>query len=225
MDGAGERSLIHRGGPCNARVFRVADADGSEHIEKDFSECPWIVRNTIGRFLTWRECWILRHLGGTGMVPGGVRRVSAFCIREDFCKGRMLQEYRLEALEGKTGTLPRSFFEALEEGVAKCHRMRFVHLDLHNARNIIVTQDNRPILLDWQSALPTFLAIPPLRRALERIDLAGVYKFWDIIRPDELPPEKQRLFRRSRFFRRFFWIPALHCPECERGGGDAQKCS
>lgn len=213
------RELVHRGGLCNASVFKVTGYGGDAHIEKDFSGAPWIVRNTVGRFLIWRETWILKRLEKTGVVPCGVRRLSAFCLREDFIEGALLQDYRLLALDGgKTGTLPKSFFEAFEDGVAKCHRAGFVHLDLHNARNVIVTSDMRPVFLDWQSAVPTFLLIPPLRRAIERIDLAGIYKFWDIVRPGEIPPEKMRFLGRSRVIRRLFWIPAIHRPEGERKG-------
>lgn len=213
------RELIHRGGLCNASVFKVTGEGDGAHVEKDFSGAPWLVRNTLGRFLIWRETWILRRLAKTGVVPQGVRRVSAFCLSEDFLDGGMLQEYRLRAQSGEKGEiLPRSFFEAFEEGVARCHRAGFVHLDLHNARNILVTPGFQPVFLDWQSAVPAFILIRPLRRALERIDLAGVYKFWDIIRPGELPAEKKRSLGRSRLIRRFFWIPALHRPECERDG-------
>jgi RIO-like serine/threonine protein kinase len=216
------RELIHRGGLCNASVFKVTGDGGDVHIEKDFSDAPWIVRNTLGRFLVWRETWILRRLAKTGAVPTGVRRLSAFCLREDFLEGRMLQDFRLRAIAGEKGEiLPKSFFEAFEDGVARCHRTGFVHLDLHNARNIMVTSDLRPVFLDWQSAVPTFLLIPPLRRALERIDLAGIYKFWDIVRPGELPPEKMRFLGRSRIIRRLFWIPALHRPESAGLGGRA----
>ena len=87
-----QRILLHRGGPLNARVYRVAGPDGVPFVEKDFSECPRPVRNSLGRFLVWRECWILRRLGGTGIVPGGVRRIGPFALREDFVPGFALRD-------------------------------------------------------------------------------------------------------------------------------------
>ena len=197
---------IHAGGPLNARVYRVEGADGSRWIEKDFSACSRLVRNTVGRFLVWRECWILHRLEKTGVVPRNVRKLSTFALREDFVEGETLQEARGRGPDG----VPREFFEALEAGVRACHATRFVHLDLHNYRNVMVAPGWRPVLVDWQSALPTFWMPGPLRRALERIDAAGVLKFWNKCRPGELDDERLRQLERSRFLRRHFWLPRLH---------------
>lgn len=200
------RTLLHAGGALNARVYRVDGADGARWIEKDFSECSRFVRNTVGRFLVWRECWIMHRLAGTGVVPRDVRKVSPFALREEFVEGATLHDLRNEPPEGG---VPRAFFEALDAGVAACHAARFVHLDLHNYRNVMATTDWRPVLIDWQSALPTFWMPGFLRRSLERIDRAGVDKFWNKMRPGELPPERLKLLARSRFLRRHFWVPRL----------------
>ena len=219
------RMLVHRGGALNARVYRAEAADGAAWIEKDFSECPHLVRNTLGRFFVWRECWILRRLETTGLVPGGVRRLGPFALRENFVAGFALRDsdtgvFTRNACEPSTAygvaeemlrePVPRSFFEALEAGIRAVHAAGFVHLDLHNSRNVMVGPGWEPTLIDWQSALPTFWMPGFLRRALERIDLAGVYKFWNKFRPGELSPERLRFLERSRFLRRHFWIPRIH---------------
>ena len=219
------RILIHAGGMFNARVYRVEAPDGGRHVEKDFSDCPWIVRNTIGRFLIWRECWILGRLAATDVVPRGVRKLSAFRLREDFLDGFALRDsasgaYKENEVDparalGVPAEMlrevpPRSFFEDLESGVKAIHAARFVHLDLHNARNIMVGPDWKPVLIDWQSALPTTWMPRPMRRALERIDMAGVYKFWNKFRPGELEESQLRFLNRFKFIRRHFWIPRVH---------------
>ena len=219
------RALLHRGGPLNARVYLVGDADGPARIEKDFSECPRLVRNTLGRYLVWRECWILRSLAGTGAVPGGARRLSPFSLCEDFVAGFALRDsdtgvyasnvFDPSKVHGVPAEMlrepvPRAFFEALEACVRAVHAAKFVHLDLHNSRNVMVGPGWRPTLVDWQSALPTGWMPGFLRRALERVDLAGVYKLWNKFRPGELDGERMRFLRRSRFIRRHFWIPRIH---------------
>lgn len=219
------RTLIHAGGPLNARVYRVEDADGARWIEKDFAASPWLVRNTVGRFLVWRECWILRRLEKTCIVPGGVRRLSPVRLREDFVAGFALRDsdtgvYRSNVFDPAKAVgvppemlrepVPRAFFEALDAGVKTVHAAKFVHLDLHNSRNVMVAPGWRPVLIDWQSALPTFWMPRFLRRALEHIDRAGVHKFWNKFRPGELSPSQLRRLDRSRFIRRHFWIPRLH---------------
>ncbi len=200
------RILLHAGGALNARVYRVDGADGSRWVEKDFSACPRLVRNTLGRFLVWRESWIMGRLEKTGVVPGDVRKTGPFALREAFAEGRTLHDLKTRPPDGG---VPRAFFEELEAGVAACHAARFVHLDLHNYRNVMATPDWRPVLLDWQSALPTFWMPGFLRRALERIDRAGVLKFWNKFRPGELPPDRLHDLARSRFLRRHFWLPRV----------------
>ena len=213
---APRRTLLHAGGALNARVYKVAGADGSEWIEKDFSSCPWLARNTVGRFLTWREALILRHLGRkTDVVPSGARRVSAFCFKEAFVPGETLRgmadRKSAEGVDPFSGKVfPPEFFDTLEKEVRTIHRAGFVHLDLHNARNVMVGPGFKPSIVDWQSAVPTFFMLPPLRRALERIDIAGVYKFREMYRPGELGPEQARFLERSRFVRRHFWLPRIH---------------
>jgi len=226
------RTLLHLGGPFNARVYHVEDTDGSAWVEKDFSDSPWLVRGTLGRFLVWRECWFLRKFAKTGIVPGGVRRLSPFALREDFVAGFALRDsdtgvYASNVFDPSKARgvpaemlrepVPRAFFEALEAGVRSVHAAKFVHLDLHNSRNVMVGLGWRPVLIDWQSALPTGWLPGFLSRALERIDLAGVYKLWNKFRPGELDPERMRFLDRSRFIRRHFWIPRIHSRIAGRG--------
>ena len=225
MNDNATRVLIHSGGMCNARVYRVEEADGALHIEKDFSSSPWPIRHTIGRFLIWRETWILGRLASIGIVPRNVRKLAPYRLREDFCPGFALRDsdtgvYGANVFdptkvvgappEMLREPVPRSFFEALEAGVKAIHAAKFVHLDLHNARNVMVGPDWKPTLIDWQSALPTFWMPGPLRRALERIDLAGVYKLWHKFRRGELSDAQMRFLNHARFIRRHFWVPRLH---------------
>lgn len=220
---AAGRILIHKGGALNAHVYRVTDSDGRVRIEKDFSECSWIVRNTLGRFLIFRECWILRCLQGTGVVPGGVEKISPFAMREEWCAGFTLRESccgvheenkpGVKVVEGVPrevldAPIPREFFEALEAGIRAVHRKGFVHLDLHNERNVMVTPGYKPVILDWQSALP-LAKVPLLGWMLRRIDMAGVYKFRDRFRPGELDEGRMALLKRERFLRQHFWVPRL----------------
>jgi len=227
------RTLLHKGGPLNARVYRAEDADGAAWIEKDFSECPRPVRNTLGRYFVRREFRILVRLAPTGAVPGGARRLGPFALREDLVAGFALRDSDTGVYAGNVfdpskargvpsemlrEPVPRAFFEALEAGVRAVHAAGFVHLDLHNARNVMVAPGWRPVLIDWQSALPTARMPGFLRRALERVDLAGVCKLWNKFRPGELGADRMLFLERSLFLRRHFWVPRLH-PRADDGGG------
>ncbi len=200
-----KRTVLHSGGPLNARVWRVDAPDGTRWIEKDFSENSWPVRQTLGRLLVRRECQVLRRLEGLGGVPAGVRRLSPFALREDFVEGPTLHD-----LCTKHVPIPREFFDSLAAVVAAVHAAGFVHLDLYNDRNVIVASGGKPVLLDWQSALGTSRLPGFLRRRLEGVDRAGAFKFCDKLRPVELTDSQRRFPGRFRFLRKRFWFPRLH---------------
>ena len=220
-----DRELLHSGGFLNARVYVARGEDGRKRIEKDFSECPWLVRNTLGRFLVWRETWMLRRLGGvTKAVPGGVVRLSAFALAEDFVDGPSMREtyFRAsrEGLKAASGKIfPHEFFDRFDAGISEIHAAGFVHLDLHNARNVMVAPGWRPVFVDWQSALPTRFMPGFLRRALERIDEAGALKFRAKFRPMDVSAGDRRRLDRANFFRRHFWLPRLRIGEAKSGSG------
>lgn len=219
-----EKTLLHEGGWANAMVWRCRDEEGAEWVEKDFSPANWLVRNTLGRFLVAREAWVLGRLSGTGVVPEGVRKISAVSLREDVVPGFALRDSACGAYRGNVfdptkvhgldpdtlrQEIPSSFFDALEAGLRACHAAGFVHLDIHNARNVMVTPGFRPVVLDWQSALPVRFMPRPFRRMLEKIDLAGVAKFRAKFRPADISSAQRRRLRRLYFLRRVFWLPRV----------------
>ncbi len=191
------RLLLHRGGIANADVFRNGDA-----IEKDFGGKPWPIRFFYGHFTLAHEYRILRALEPLGVVPGGNAMPSRYLLRQDFVDGpnlRTLIDERRFAKEDAVVFLPR-----LEDALKAIHRAGYVHLDIHNARNIMVAPGLRPLLIDWQSGfrvnwLPGFA-----RRFLQRIDLAGVYKQIEICLPGTLTESQAALLGRQRFLRRLW---------------------
>ena len=76
-----------------------------------------------------------------------------------------------------------------------------MHLDLRNAHNILVTDDGHPALLDFQSCLSTRWMPARLRRFLERIDRAAVYKHWARKSPATLGPERTSALARMNRLR------------------------
>ena len=61
-----------------------------------------------------------------------------------------------------------------------------MHLDVRNGRNVLVTEQGEPVLLDFQSHVGTRWMPASLRRWAERLDLAGVYKHWEQRSPETL---------------------------------------
>ena len=223
-DATARRRRLHGGGPFNAVVWLCDEGGPAPWIEKDFSGAVWLVRNTIGRFLVAHEIRVLLRLEKTGAVPTGVRRISPFALREAAIPGFALRDTLCGAFKGNRPeevsfsgvplemlreTPPPRFFDDWEAALRACHALKFVHLDLHNARNVMVTPGFHPVMIDWQSALPTALLPGPLRRFLERIDLAGLAKFRAKFHPEKTTPDEKRRLKRARFVRQHFWLPRI----------------
>lgn len=209
-----DRTEIHAGGPFNAKVYRCTAPDGTVFVEKDFSSCAWIVRNTLGRFFAAREIRMLRTLAPTGIAPLPLLRSGPFAFSETFCAGESLRMFAHAGTKPHPGRpdsgVPVSFFDELEAGVARFHALGVVHLDLHNERNVMVTPDFHPCVIDWQSAVRTAAMPRFLRRRLEAVDTMGLLKFRNAFHPETLTDEQRRHLKISRGIRKFLWPPRVH---------------
>ncbi len=166
----GPRNPLHEGRWANAVVYTF-DFGGERWVVKDFRPRSFAVRNLIGRLLVRRESRGLMKLEGISGTPAGAFRVDAHALAYRFVPGRGLRKY--------PDRLSPEFFPALERTVLEMHaRGGIVHLDMRNADNVLVTESGEPQLLDFQSHLGTRWLPGPLRRFVERIDLAAIYKHW-----------------------------------------------
>jgi hypothetical protein len=101
----------------------------------------------LGRWLARREAWMLRALADLPTIPplaGDVLvegRVARTAVAHDFVPGRPLSKY---------DELDSAFFRELEELIATMHARRIAYVDLHKRSNILVGEDNRPYLIDFQ---------------------------------------------------------------------------
>jgi hypothetical protein len=178
---------------ANAVLYRF-DAGGAPWVVKDFRPRSWLVRNVIGRFLVRREARALVRLAGRPTTPQAPFRVDAHALAYRYLEGLNLRDARATPGPG--------FFPDLERTVRDMHATgRLVHLDLRNAGNILVTQDGAPVLLDFQSHLGTRWMPGPLRRFVERIDLAAVYKHWANRSPATMGPERTAALERMNRLR------------------------
>jgi hypothetical protein len=178
----GPSQPLHEGRWANAVVL-IFEAAGDRWVVKDFRPRSFLVRNTIGRFLIWRESRGLMRLAGISGTPEAAFRIDPYALAYRFVPGQGLRRYR--------GPLNPGFFPKLERTVIEMHRRaRIVHLDMRNADNILITDSDDPMLLDLQSHVGTRWLPGPLRRFGERIDLAAIYKHWAKRSPETLGAER-----------------------------------
>jgi predicted Ser/Thr protein kinase len=186
--------VLSRGRWANA-VLYLHRRDGAAWVVKDFRPSGFAVRNTIGRFLIWREMRALRRVAGIEGVPAGVLRLDAHALAYRFVPGVTLKHADL-------GEHAADFFVRLERVLMQVHAAgRIVHLDVRNARNVLVTERGEPLLLDFQSAISTRWMPERLRRLAERVDLGGVYKHWQRSAPDSLDEARAALLSKATRWR------------------------
>ena len=71
------------------------------------------------------------------------------------------------------------------------HARNLVHLDIRNRRNILVTDDGKPSLLDFQSCLNLERIPNFFHNILIDIDFSGVYKNWYKVKPRLLDDKRK----------------------------------
>ncbi len=108
----------------------------------------------LGRYLAARERRFMERLTGVEGIPLSLGPVSAanrtlsHAVSHEFIPGHPLAEKEL---------VNDDFFPRLSALLAEVHRRGVAHVDLHKRENILVAEDGRPHLIDFQIsfALPT----------------------------------------------------------------------
>ena len=192
-----QRALMRNGRWANARVERIS-LDGAEWTLKDFSPRPLAVRNTIGRFLLRRELIALRRVAGIRGVPTDAFRLDAHAIAARYLPGTTLAQLPAERID-------TPFLEALERLLRRIHQRGLVHLDTRGSSNMLMMPDGEPGIFDFQAALSTHWMPGGLRRALEGLDMSGIYKKWARWAPESLGEKRRLLYERTTRWRRY-WV-------------------
>ncbi len=189
--------VLNEGRWANA-VLHLFRREGGVWVVKDFRPRNPLVRETIGTLLTAREMRGLNRIAGIPGVPVDAFRLDRHALAYRYTVGSSLARPGI-------GTLPTEFYAALEQLLRQVHARGIVHLDVRNARNVLVDEQGRPVLLDFQSHLATTWLPRRLRELVELFDLSGVYKHWAGSQPDSLGEARAEVLARMNRWRRF-WV-------------------
>jgi hypothetical protein len=140
----------------------------------------------LGRWLCRREAEGYKRLAGLNGVPGFLGLVGENAFMHEFVPGHALQ--RGERVNDE-------FFGALEKLLECVHARDMAYVDLEKRENILVGDDGRPRLIDFQIAWYW----PPNRggrsgparwllRKFQESDRYHLLKHWRRYRPDQLSP-------------------------------------
>ena len=93
----------------------------------------------------------------------------------------------------------KQFFPRLHTMLTALHSRGIVYIDMSKWENILVGEDGRPYLIDFQVhlQLPRRWPLQYLRRWLEAADLYYLHRHWLRARPDQVGPETRALWEQQ----------------------------
>ncbi|RMF74195.1 MAG: hypothetical protein D6744_14760 [Planctomycetota bacterium] len=157
--------------------------------------------STIGRFLARRESDMYQRVHDLPGVPRFVGRVGRFGLLHEFVPGHPLE--RKEEVSD-------AFFDELRDTLAALHARHIAYVDLNKRQNILMGDDGRPYLIDFQISLFApprgWRGLAPLRwllRVFQQADDYHYLKHKARLRPDLLTPEERRRAERKPFWVRW----------------------
>lgn len=167
-----------------------------------------------GRFLCRREADLYGRVDDLPGVPHLIGRVGETGFLHAFVPGHPL---------GRRETVGAEFFGQLRALLDELHRRHIAYVDLNKRENILVGDDGRPYLIDFQIALHFpprgWRRLPPVRWLLRRFQRADDYhyrKHKRRLRPDLLTADEQRALQRLSIWIRLHRLVARPVTQVRR---------
>ena len=193
--------IIQKGKWGNSDVY-LHEHKSDLFVVKTFAHHPPLIRNTIGRLLIAREYKALKKLAPCIGTCDDALRLGKYTLSYRYVKGQNLSSF-----SRRHNSIDKNFFPALEKAVKEMHSYGIVHLDIRTGSNIIIAEDGRPIIIDFQSYL-TLNLIPGqyLKNIFKSVDVSGVYKYWAKMSPETLDDLKKDQLASSNKNRKFWFL-------------------
>jgi serine/threonine protein kinase len=140
------RALVRAASSTRPAVW-VTEVCGKRMVVKDFSDNGFLFRNTVGRFLIWRESRAYGILEGIEGVPECYGTLQGLSLLTEEIPGNGMEKWK------KHGRLPEGFFNDLHGLLEGCHHRGIAHCDLKRSANVILGHDGRPYIIDWAASI------------------------------------------------------------------------
>jgi len=186
-----------------AATGRYVGPGGERVVLKHYHTEPWLgcPLAWAGRLMADREVRHYRLLQDTGNVPRLLGRVGTSALVHAWVEGADLLDRRER--------LPDDFFDRLESLVATIHRHNMAYVDMNKPDNVLVADDGRPVLIDFQISWAPRLGpgpLQPLKRRvltlLQEADRYHVRKLKRKYRADLMTPEDRAAAKKPPWFLR-----------------------
>lgn len=193
-------------------LYSSGDKEGDKVVLKVYRQRPFlfIPMSWLGRLMAEHESKINLFLAGIEGIPQYRSRFGRTGFVRDYIPGDPL---------ARGVKLPDSFFDDLERLIKEVHSRDIAIVDLNKMSNVILGEDGRPYLIDFQislrkSDLPIISHISGfVIKRLQREDMYHFGKHKRRLRPDLLTDEELRasyrkslLIRIHRFLTRPYFI-------------------
>ena len=134
--------------PTNTRpIIRLVEENGVRGVVKDFSVNGFAYRNTIGRFLLWRESRVYERLKRIKGIAVLYRKIDGLALVLSQIEGKNLEHL-------SAGEKPDvRFFEHLSGLIHECHGRGVAHCDLKRSANVMIDEQGNPHIVDWAAAI------------------------------------------------------------------------
>jgi hypothetical protein len=150
----------------------------------------------LGRISVRHESRLYQLLQGIDGIPKFVARIGETGFAHEFVPGEPLK---------RGMAVPDDFFDNFDRLLSEVHNRKAAYVDMNKPENVLLGENGRPWLLDFQISFapgnlwPIFrqLAMPVLKQ-LQHEDWYHYFKHKRHLRPDQLSPEDYiRSYRRS----------------------------
>jgi RIO-like serine/threonine protein kinase len=178
-----------------ARSTLLEDAGGRRFVLKEsvMRLPPGVRVAPLAALLARHEADLYERLRGTRGIPLLVGRPRPDAFLREFVEGATVRE---------TARLPDGFFASLEEVLRAVHARGVAYVDLAKEENVLVGDDGRAWLVDFQVSLAREGPLRALVPRMQREDLYHLSKMRLRRRPDEATEDdRRRVGGRSRLSR------------------------
>lgn len=149
--------------------------------------------------MNWREYQIYKNLVDIEGVPALGPRLGWNGYFHEYVEGKTLFEIKKES-----GVVPDSLFVDLRRIIDTLHSRRIFYVDLNKLGNIIVGDDGKTYLIDYQISLPfpksgVLAALTkPIFALLAQDDIYHLYKHKSYFQPEKMSEEEKQLAKKSQ---------------------------
>ena len=186
-----------------AATGRYAGPDGERVVLKHYHTEPWLGMGLewAGRRMADREVRHYRMLQDLPNVPRFLGRVGKSAFVHAWVAGCDLLD--------RTEKVPDDFFDRLEGLLSAIHARGMAYVDMNKPDNVLVADDGRPVLIDFQiswaprpSPWPLGAVKRRLLAMLQEADRFHVGKLKRLYRGDLMTPEERAASKRPPWFLR-----------------------